>query len=98
MKKIKEEQLYNIAELYKVFGDSTRLRILYSLFESDGKNVSQIANELSMNQSAISHQLKILKTNKLIKSNRQGKEIYYSLNDSHVYNIISQAIEHIEEK
>lgn len=95
-KKLTENELYDTAELFKVFADSTRIRILYALFEEE-RSVNEIANLLNMNQSAISHQLKILKNSKLIKNRRNGKTIYYSLNDKHVYNIINQGIEHIQE-
>lgn len=95
-KKTTDDILFDVAELFKVFGDSTRIRILYALYEKE-RNVNDISNALNMNQSAISHQLKILKTNKLIKSRRQGKTIFYSLNDNHVYNIINQGIDHIKE-
>ena len=95
-KKTTDDILFDVAELFKVFGDSTRIRILYALYEKE-RNVNDISNALNMNQSAISHQLKILKTNKLIKSRRQGKTIFYSLNDDHVYNIINQGIDHIKE-
>ena len=91
-----EEELYDIAELFKVFGDSTRIRILYVLFESE-VCVCDLADILNMTQSAVSHQLKILKQNKLIKSRRDGKSIYYSLADDHVRTIINQGKEHIEE-
>lgn len=96
MKKIKENTLYDVAELFKNFSDSTRIRILYSLFETE-RSVTEIAELLKMNQSAISHQLRFLKNSKLIKNRRDGKTIYYSLADDHVYNIISQGIEHVEE-
>lgn len=95
--KITENALYDTAELFKIFGDSTRIRILYSLYENE-RSVSQIAEELKMNQSAISHQLRILKSNKLVKNRRDGKTIYYSLDDNHVFNIINQGIEHCNEK
>lgn len=91
-----EEQLYDLAELFKVFGDSTRIRILFVLFDSE-ENVGDIAEELNMTQSAVSHQLKVLKQAKLIKSRREGKSIYYSLADEHVRTIIAMGIEHIEE-
>ena len=94
--KITEKDLYDTAELFKVFGDSTRIRILNSLFDSE-KSVSQISNELNMNQSAISHQLRILKNSKLVKNKRLGKTIIYSLSDKHVYNILIQGIKHIKE-
>ena len=88
--------LYDLAELFKVFGDSTRIRILYVLFESE-MCVCDIAQLLSMTQSAISHQLRILKQAKLVKSRREGKSVFYSLADSHVYSIIIQGFEHISE-
>ena len=95
-KNINENLLIEVAELFKVFGDSTRIKILYALLDKE-KCVSDIANELNMTSSAISHQLRILKTNKLIKNRRDGKTIYYSLDDKHVYNILAQGIEHAEE-
>lgn len=91
-----EEELYDLAELFKVFGDSTRIRILYVLFEAE-VCVCDIAQALNMTQSAISHQLRILKQNKLVKSRRDGKSIFYSLADDHVRSIIAQGREHIEE-
>lgn len=96
-KRVNESAIYDTAELFKVFGDTTRIRILYTLFENE-KTVSQICEALNMNQSAISHQLKILKDNKLVKNRRNGKTIIYSLDDLHVYNIINQGVEHIKEK
>lgn len=91
-----ETELYDLAELFKVFGDSTRIRILYVLFEAE-VCVCDLAQALNMTQSAISHQLKILKQNKLVKSRREGKSIFYSLADDHVRTIISMGREHIEE-
>ena len=91
-----EETLYDLAELFKVFGDSTRIRILYVLFEGE-VCVCDLANILQMSQSAISHQLRILKINKLVKNRREGKSIYYSLADDHVRTIINNAMEHILE-
>ena len=88
--------LYDVAELFKNFSDSTRIRIMYCLFESE-RSVTEITELLNMNQSAISHQLRFLKNSKLIKNRREGKTIYYSLADDHVYNIISQGIEHVQE-
>lgn len=96
MKKVKENTLYDAAELFKNFADSTRIRILYSLIDNE-RSVTEIAELLQMNQSAISHQLRILKDSKLVKNRREGKTIYYSLDDDHVYNIIAQGIEHVEE-
>ena len=92
----KEEELYDLAELYKVFGDSTRIKILYVLFEAE-LCVCDIAQLLNMTQSAISHQLRILKQNRLVKNRRDGKSVFYSLADSHVKTIISQGMEHIQE-
>ena len=96
MRHTDDNTLYDVAELFKNFADSTRIRILYCLIEKE-RNVNEIAELLNMNQSAISHQLRILKNSKLIKNRREGKTIYYSLADDHVYNIISQGIEHVEE-
>ena len=91
-----EEKLYDLAELFKIFGDSTRIRILYVLFEAE-MCVCDIAEVLSMTQSAISHQLRLLKQAKLVKNRREGKTVYYSLADDHVRTIIDQGMEHIEE-
>ena len=91
-----EEILYDLAELFKVFGDSTRIRILFVLFESE-MCVCDIAQLLNMTQSAISHQLRILKQSQLVKSRRDGKSVFYSLADDHVYRIINQGFEHIKE-
>lgn len=92
----KEDELYDLAELFKVFGDSTRIRILFVLFEAE-VCVCDLAETLHMTQSAISHQLKILKQNKLVKGRREGKSVFYSLADHHVRTIIAQGIEHITE-
>ena len=91
-----ETELYDLAELFKVFGDSTRIRILFVLFEAE-VCVCDLAKALNMTQSAISLQLRILKQNKLVKSRREGKSIFYSLADDHVRTIINQGREHIEE-
>ena len=91
-----EEDLLDLAELFKVFGDSTRIRILFVLFEAE-VCVCDLAQALNMTQSAISHQLKILKSSKLVKSRREGKSVFYSLADEHVRTIVSQGMEHIEE-
>lgn len=92
----KETELYDLAELFKVFGDSTRIRILFVLFEAE-VCVCDLAKVLNMTQSAISHQLRILKQNKLVKNRREGKSIFYSLADDHVRTIINQGRDHIEE-
>ncbi len=91
-----EDKLYDLAELYKVFGDSTRIRILFLLLESE-MCVCDIAQLLDMNQSAISHQLRILKQSRLVKNRREGKSVFYSLADDHVQTILSQGMEHVEE-
>ena len=91
-----ETERYDLAELFKVFGDSTRIRILFVLFEAE-VCVCDLAKVLNMTQSAISHQLRILKQNKLVKSRREGKSIFYSLADDHVRTIINQGRDHIEE-
>jgi len=91
-----EDALYDLAELFKVFGDSTRVRILFALFGAE-LCVCDLSEALDMTQSAISHQLQILRTNKLVKSRREGKQIYYSLADEHVVTIIAQGLSHILE-
>lgn len=91
-----EDELYDLAEIFKVFGDSTRIKILYVLFEAE-MCVCDIAQLLNMTQSAISHQLRILKQSKLVKNRREGKAVFYSLADGHVRSIINQGLEHIEE-
>ena len=91
-----DEILYDLAELFKVFGDSTRIKILYSMFEIE-LCVNDIAKLLNLSQSSVSHQLRILKSSKLVKFRREGKSIYYSLDDEHVRAIISMGMEHVEE-
>lgn len=91
-----EEILYDVAELFKVFGDSTRVRIICALFESE-MCVCDIAAVLNMTQSAISHQLRVLKQARLVKYRRSGKTVYYSLADGHIKNIFNQAFEHVME-
>ncbi len=91
-----EDSLYDLAELFKVFGDSTRVRILYALYRSE-LCVCDLSDALDMTQSAISHQLQILRTNKLVKSRREGKQIYYSLADEHVVTIMAQGLDHLLE-
>ena len=91
-----EDRLLDLSELFKVFGDSTRIRILFVLFEAE-VCVCDLAEALRMTQSAVSHQLGILKRSKLVKSRREGKSVFYSLADEHVRTIISQGMEHISE-
>ena len=92
-----DEVLYDLAELFKVFGDSTRIKILYALFEEE-LCVYDIARLLNLSQSSVSHQLRILKNSKLVKFRRDGKSMFYSLDDEHVREIISMGMEHILEK
>ena len=91
-----EELLYDLAELFKIFGDSTRIKILYALLEHE-LCVCDIASLLDVSQSAVSHQLRVLKASKLVKFHREGKTVFYSLADDHVLRILSQGMEHIEE-
>ena len=91
-----DEKLFDLAELFKLFGDSTRMKILFVLFESEACTCD-LAAVLKMTPSAISHQLKTLRVAKLVKCRRSGKTVYYSLADDHVRTIITQAMEHIEE-
>lgn len=91
-----DEILYELAELYKIFGDCTRIKIIYALFESE-MCVCDIAAMFNMTISAISHQLRILKRARLVKYRREGKTVLYSLADEHVRTIIGQGIEHIDE-
>jgi ArsR family transcriptional regulator len=93
----KEESLYDLAELFKVFGDTTRIKILYALFEEE-MCVCDIAALLGMTQSAISHQLRVLKSAGLVKYRKEGKVAYYSLDDNHIENIFNQGFNHINHK
>ena len=92
-----EDQLFKMSELFKAFADSTRIKILYLLFE-DEHCVGDIAADVGVSQSAISHQLKLLRYMKLVKSRRVGKTVYYDLADDHVKTIINMAKEHLEEE
>ena len=91
-----EEILYDLAELFKVFGDSTRVKILFVLFQSE-MCVCDIAELLHMTQSAISHQLRVLKQSQLVKYRREGKTVFYALADDHVKTILGQGLDHIAE-
>lgn len=91
-----DEQLCDLGDLFKVFGDTTRIKILYSLLDSE-LCVCAIAELLGMTQSAISHQLKVLKNAKLVHARREGKTVYYSLADDHVHRIIGQGYDHLTE-
>ena len=91
-----DEMLYDLAELFRVFGDTTRIKILYALFESE-LCVGDIAQVLALSQSAVSHQLRLLKTSKLVRSRRDGKTVFYALDDDHVRSMIALGMEHVEE-
>ena len=93
---LEEEALFEMAELFKVFGDSTRIRILYALFQKE-LSVTAICENLGMSISAVSHQLRLLKQAKLVRCRREGRQAYYALADDHVKTIIGMAKEHIEE-
>ncbi|ABN51484.1 MAG TPA: transcriptional regulator [Hungateiclostridium thermocellum] len=92
----KEEHLYDLAELFKVFGDTTRIKILYALFASE-MCVCDIAALINMTQSAVSHQLRVLKQARLVKYRKEGKVVYYSLDDDHIKQIFDQGYMHITE-
>ncbi len=92
-----EEEMQDLAEFYRVFGDATRLKILYVLLCSE-MCVYDIANLIGMSQSAVSHQLRILKQMDLVKNRREGKTIFYALADAHIVTILSQGLDHIEEE
>ena len=91
-----EDGLFSMAELFRVFGDSTRIKILCALFEQE-RNVTEICELVGMSQSAISHQLKLLKSAKLVVSRRSGKQMIYSLADEHIKTIVAMGMEHIGE-
>lgn len=92
----KDEVLYDLAEIFKVFGDSTRIKILCSLFENE-MCVCDMASLLNVSQSAVSHQLRVLKQARLVKFRREGKVVYYSLDDEHVKNIFNEGLNHVME-
>ena len=91
-----EDQLYDLAEVFKVFGDSTRIRILYRLFSGE-YGVNELAENLNLTQSAVSHQLKLLKQARLVRARREGKSMIYALADEHVRTMMGQGLEHISE-
>lgn len=91
-----DDELYYLSELFKVFGDQTRVKILYTLLEGE-RCVQDIADSINMSQSSVSHQLRVLKQSQLVKFRRDGRTIYYSLADNHVCTIMNQGLEHIQE-
>jgi ArsR family transcriptional regulator len=92
-----ENILIDLGELFKVFGDSTRIKILFALHDGE-KSVGSLADELGMTASAVSHQLKILKDSRLVRARRDGKQIFYALDDDHVLSILNQGMEHVLER
>ena len=92
-----EELLYDLGDFFKILGDSTRIKILSALFQSE-MCVCDIAALLGMTQSAISHQLRVLKQGRLVKHRKEGKVVYYSLDDDHIKHIVDQGLTHISEK
>ena len=91
-----EEAVYELAELFKIFGDPTRIRILYAMLDQE-RCVNDIAALLDMSQSSVSHQLRILKASKLVKSRREGKLVFYAPDDDHVRAILNMGMEHVKE-
>ena len=91
-----DEVLYALADLFRVFGDSSRIKILYALHDTE-LCVQDIAAAVQMSQSAVSHQLRVLKDSKLVRFRREGKTVYYALDDDHVRSILSMGMEHVEE-
>ncbi len=92
--KLTEEQIYVLSDFYKVFGDSTRIKILVELINGE-KTVTELVDNLDMSQSAISHQLQVLRKNRIVKNKRKGKYVIYSLDDSHILSTLTEGIEHI---
>ncbi len=92
-----EEMIYDLADFFKVFGDSTRIKILYTLLNKE-LCVNELVEKLSMTQSAISHQMRVLRQNRLVKFRKEGKTVYYSLDDDHVSSVLEQGISHIKHR
>ena len=97
LKELELEFIHEMAEFFKIFGDTTRIRILQVLLEGE-KNVGELADALEMTQSAISHQLRVLRQNDLVKYRREGKTVFYSLDDEHVANVMHQGMAHLRHK
>lgn len=92
-----EDEIFDLADLFKIFGDSSRIKIMYTISEEE-LCVQEIASKVSMTQSAVSHQLRVLKNSRLVKSRKNGKEVFYSLDDDHVSIIFNKGLEHLREK
>lgn len=93
----KEDFIHDLAEFFKVFGDATRIRILRLLLQGE-KNVGELAEKMDMTQSAVSHQLRVLRQNDLVKYHKEGKTVYYALDDGHVRTVLEQGTIHISHK
>ena len=91
-----DEELNKLAEFFRVFGDSTRIRIVYSLLDGE-RCVQELSQELGLTQSAVSHQLQTLRSNRLVRYRRDGKTVYYTLDDDHIFSILNQGYDHIRE-
>ena len=96
-KELEMEFIHEMAEFFKIFGDGTRIRILQTLLEGE-KNVGDLAEALEMSQSAVSHQLRVLRQNDLVKYRKEGKVVFYSLDDEHVENVLQQGMAHVRHK
>lgn len=96
-KELQMEFVQEMAEFFKIFGDGTRIRVLQTLMEGE-KNVGDLAEELEMSQSAVSHQLRVLRQNDLVKYRKEGKVVFYSLDDEHVENVLQQGMAHLRHK
>ena len=97
LKELELEFIHEMAEFFKIFGDSTRIRILQALLDGE-KNVGDLADALEMTQSAVSHQLRVLRQNDLVKYRKEGKVVFYSLDDEHVENVMQQGMAHLRHK
>lgn len=97
IEELEKDFIRDLAEFFKVFGDATRIRILQSLLNGE-KNVSELADSLDMTQSAISHQLRVLRQNDLVKYRKEGKTVFYSLDDEHIRTVLEQGMIHIRHK
>lgn len=96
-KMLTDEILDELAYFFRIFGDSSRIKILYSLFQGE-KRVIEISEDICLSQSAVSHQLNQLRSSRLVKTRREGKSVIYSLDDDHIFSILNQGIEHLQER
>ena len=96
-KELQQEFIHELAEFFKIFGDATRIRILQTLLEGE-RNVGDLADVLEMSQSAVSHQLRVLRQNDLVKYRKEGKTVFYSLDDEHIRMVLEQGMTHLRHK